>query len=368
MKKINILILAVFALLLNSCKEPAVIEEATIDAEFNALFSPDSGGVTGADGTISVALPDGKSWFMMGDSFLGTVTDNVRSDETFMMNNSFVEISADQKSATALYNGTYDQPASYIVPPNHDIDSTWYWPGHGFVKDSIFHLFMSKFNHPGEGQWGFAFMNTDYLRYSWPQMELLSNERFPFTDINKVHWGHAVLNDGEYVYIYGSRVEDTTGIFGMAKAHVMRAKINSAKTLEDFEFFNGTSWTSDPEASMGMEGISTNVSEQFTIFAYENKYVMINHERGIGTTDIFSFVADNPQGPWYNKQLLYQTTEHSKDKRIFSYNAMAHPQYIKDGKLLICYNINSLEVPLVFEDARNYRPQFLRVDMNKIMP
>lgn len=65
--------------------------------------------------------------------------------------------------------------------------------------------------------------------------------------------------------------------------------------------------------------------------------------------------------------MVYRTTESDTDKQIITYNAMAHPQYIEKGELLICYNANALKISRVFENANNYRPEFLRVPMKLIL-
>ena len=66
--------------------------------------------------------------------------------------------------------------------------------------------------------------------------------------------------------------------------------------------------------------------------------------------------------------MIYKTTETEKDRDIITYNAMAHPQYIENDELLICYNVNSLQIRKVFENAGNYRPVFLRVPLALILP
>ncbi len=57
---------------------PAESYPAHVDADFTAVYSPDKGGVTGSDGTISILLDDGTSLFMTGDCFLGEVVDGKR--------------------------------------------------------------------------------------------------------------------------------------------------------------------------------------------------------------------------------------------------------------------------------------------------
>ncbi len=369
---------AIATLMLTSCGNSADKNSATkdkaekkqesyVDEHFTQLFKVDKGGITGSDGIISVAMPDGRSVFMNGDSFLGEVKNGERDTTSTMINNSFIVVNPEQTATISMYQGTYDEPKSLIIPENDP--GKFYWPGHGFVRDGVFHLFMSRFWIPKktdpEGGWGFQFASTQYLRYTWPEFKQLSTQEFKYSLGDGVHWGHAVVDDGEYVYIYGTRPDEAN----MCHAHLCRTKITNDKALDiaNAEFFDGTTWAKKSTETVPMKGITSNVSEQFSVFKYEDKYVLLSQQRGIGEGDIYTYVADNAWGPWINKQLIYTSTEHEENDRIITYNAMAHPQYIKDGELLVSYCVNALDVPLIFENVDYYRPVFIRTPMSMIL-
>ena len=60
--------------------------------------------------------------------------------------------------------------------------------------------------------------------------------------------------------------------------------------------------------------------------------------------------------------------EDDNDRELFTYNAMAHPQFINEAnELLICYNINSYNLQKPYLDVSTYRPVFLRVPMSMIL-
>ena len=370
MNKIKNIILVALIIISGACQnksrdksETKKEMKVTVDKHFNRLFHRSSGGTTGADGTISVPLPDGSSVFMMGDSFLGEVKNNKRDSTTKMINNTFIVVNPEQTDTKTLFQGENDDPDSFVIPENDP--GKFYWPGHGFVRDSVFHFFMSRFWTPGTGMWGFEFLSTDYFRYSWPEFEKLSVEPFEYTLQNNVHWGHAVLDEGNYIYIYGSRPEEDN----ICKAHVCRTTLTGENTLKlkNVEFFDGSNWSSDPITTKPMKGITSNISEQFSVFKYQNTYILLSQQRGIGAGEIFTYTSGNPYGPWVNKQMIYRTTEHDEDTDIITYNAMAHPQYIKNDELLISYNVNSLKVSRVHENVDYYRPVFLRVPMKMIV-
>ena len=369
MKKIKNIILITLILAAGAChnqtrnKTETKELKVTVDEQFNKLFHRNSGGTTGADGTISVPLPDGSSVFMMGDSFLGEVKNNQRDTATKMINNTFIVVNPEQTITKTLFQGEYDDPDSFVIPENDP--GKFYWPGHGFMRDSVFHFFMSRFCIPGTGMWGFEFLSTDYFRYLWPEFEKISVEPFGYTLQNNVHWGHAVLDEDSYIYIYGIRAEEDN----ICKAHVCRTTLTDENMLDlkNVQFFDGSTWNSDPVTTDPMKGITSNISEQFSVFKYKNTYVLLSQQRDIGAGEIFTYTSKNPYGPWENKQMIYRTTEYDKDSDIITYNAMAHPQYTKNDELLVSYNVNSLKTSRIHENVDYYRPVFLRVPMKLIL-
>lgn len=346
---------------------PAESYPAHVDADFTAVYSPDKGGVTGSDGTISILLDDGTSLFMTGDCFLGEVVDGKRDPSLQMINNSLIHIAADGSYLGACYGGTKEAPASLCTP--HEAATSqytyWYWPGHGFQRGNTLYLFMTKFYQGGEGQWGFRFDGTDFVRIDMSDYSVMSIEEI-YDNNCPIHWGHCVLKQGDWYYVYGTR---SGAGYDPAQLCVSRAKFDEeTDRMGAYEYFDGKGWSSDPAAAAACEGLDVSVSEQFSVFAYDGRYVLLTQRRAQQAGDIYSYVADTPVGPWYNKKLLYATTEQIEDPELFTYNAMAHPQFINDrGELLFCYNINSYNLQKPYLDVSTYRPVFLRVPMRVIL-
>ena len=365
MKKI---IFAAALLACASCSEPKETElKVYVDEEFTSTYMPDKGGVTAADGTISFVLEDGTSLFMTGDCFLGDVINGQRPLDDKMINNSFVHLDAKGNYIGSIYNGTNKNPESLCVPLEAATSDKhyWYWPGHGFQEGNMIILFMTKFFQGEPGQWGFRFDGTDVVTMNAGDYSVESIKE-AYDGECPIHWGHSIMKDNGYYYIYGTR---TYNGWDNSELCVSRAKYDSAKeALGSFEYFNGKEWTADASLVGGHDGITIPVSEQFSVFRYKDTYVLLTSKRGQQVGDIYSFISDTPYGPWRNGKLLYVTQEQLHDKNLFTYNAMAHPQYINDkDELLICYNINSYDLQQIFRDVDTYRPVFLRVPMKMIL-
>lgn len=342
---------------------PQEVREVTKATSYTDLIIVDSLGVTGADGAISFPLSEDYSIFMMGDSFLSPVKNKKRDVNSTMINNTFILINKKKGIHKALYNQKSAVADSFLKPTYGD-PKEYYWPGHGFQKNGIIHVFMSRFLH-GDYDWGFKFSGTDYIRMDKNTFEVITQENFPYSNINNVHYGHSILDEGDTIYIYGSwNAKDTTSM------HVSKAKLNNKNdTMEEFEFYNGNTWVINPLQSAPLEGIKQAVPEQFSVFKQEDIYVLILQARELGNGNIYSYISDTPWGPWRNEKLLYQTTEQENiNDQIFTYNAMAHPQYTTDGKLLVSYCINSFDVPKIHEvNTDYYRPKFIWVPLEMIL-
>ena len=378
---VTVLILSV--IILGSCQTKTMQDNVVIiDHAFQKVFFPDSGGITGADGIFSIPLPDGSSAFLTGDCFLGYVRDGVRDISTRMINNSMIIIDRDGKTARSVYRGTYDQPESLLVPEQTGGDRHWYWPGHGFVEDTVLYLFaLNMFNNPAlvvkstkaeeeqdivdkiaENQWSFDVAGIDLLQFSLPDFRFLEVDPVVCTYDIDFHLGNCVLTEGNTLYFFGTRNEpDGSHIY------IARTEKGHLPYHKNWEFFDGEEWVSDPYKAAPMK-LDIPVSEQFSIFRHEDRYVLLTHEKS--TPDIYTYTSDSPFQGFANKTLVYHCPEPEADttRQLFVYNALAHPQYIIDGKLLVSYCVNSFTVRDVYENADNYRARFIRVPLSMIDP
>jgi len=381
-----ILLSAITCACVSSCCGSDVNADANgvyIDQEFTRMYMPDSGGVTSADGTISFQLNDGSSIFMTGDFFTGDVVNGARDRNDPMYNNAFihiskrgkylgsiygkgsvakeVEVDAEEDGPVSLY-GSSENISSLYVPAEADTSRVhfWYWPGHAVqTKDGTLYVSMAKLYQGAPGQWGFVGAGVDMLKVDPVTFEMIDRVELFGKECN-IGWAQCMLLEGEDVWMYG------TGGWGDMYAWKM-----SLSDLEDMFVSRKPAISVDenglPEGAYKCE-VDSPVSAQQSVFKYKGKYVLINRDRFSKGGEIYSYVSDYPQGPWENRKLIWCTTEQVEDPNLFTYNAMAHPQYInRKGELLICYNLNSYNVVQIMDDVVTYRPVFLRVPMSYIM-
>lgn len=333
-----------------------------LDKEISKVIIPDQGSVTGGDGMYSILLPDGRSIFLMGDSYIGTVSNGQRSTSDHMYRNTYIVY--DNGKVSAVYGANGNKKSSAAVPPKFPDEKKWYWPGHGFVDGNKLYIFQTLMYQGGDGMWGFMYETTHILEYSLPGLNLVRTTPIPFNGSEDVHYGMAALKEGDYVYIY-AQVDVKNDANPISEVLVARSTMNNLYT--NWEYYTGSGWNTDASSAVKLEGLaSVPVSSQFNVFKLRDKYVLLTQKKTFNSGEIYTFIADSPSGPWRNKQLIFKTYEQNSP-HLFTYNAMAHPQFEKDGMILISYNVNTEIFAEQFCDVSTYRPRFFWVDINKIL-
>jgi len=347
MNKQVAIVLFLFSLILN------VGGQVVPDESFNTLLRTENGGWVAGDATYSVALPDGRSLWLFGDSFIGTVNSDSSLVGASMIRNCAVIQEGD--NLTALYQGTFENPIDFVETETPD--STWFWPEHGFVENNTLKIIFSEFG-TGDGQpgWNFEYRNACIVLFTYPEIELIGYNPLPYYEQNGVMYGDRLIVHGDYTYIFGRKEENPD--WHIPYVHLARAEVGNL--YGEWEFYDGSSWSTDPEMSVRLTDHP--VSQQYGVFRHEEKFVMITQEIWLGTK-IYSLTADQPEGPWENITELYNTPYPFLD--MFTYNAYPHPQFDENNALLVSYNSNG-SFWEIFNNVELYRPKFIRVPYTMI--
>jgi hypothetical protein len=354
---------------LSLLKDNEVVSTITTQAKIDGLdkviagvFIPDQGSVTAGDGMYSISLPDGRSIFLMGDSYVGTVSGGQRPTSDRMYRNTYFVY--DNGKVSAIYGYGGNSNASAAVPPGYPDEQKWYWPGHGFVNGDKLYIFQTLMYQGGDGMWGFMYETTHILEYNLPDLELIKITPIPFNGSTDIHYGMAALSDGDYNYIY-AQVDIRNDMDPITE--VLVARTVEGNPYDNWQYFNGSGWSADSSDAVKLEGLSSvPVSSQFNVFKLRDKYVLLTQKKTFNSGEIYTFIADSPVGPWRNKQLIFRTYEQNVPN-LLTYNAMAHPQFEKDGMILVSYNVNTLVFAEQFSDVSTYRPRFFWIDIDRIL-
>lgn len=333
-----------------------------LDKVIAGVIIPDQGSVTGGDGMYSIPLPDGRSIFLMGDSYTGAVSNGQRSKSDRMFRNTYIVYNNGKVSGISGYGG--DKNASAAVPPGYPDEKKWYWPGHGYVEGDKLYIFQTLMYQGADDMWGFRYETTHILEYSLPGLELLKTAPIPFSSADEIHYGMAALNDEGYAYIY-AQVDIRNDMDPITEVHLARTA--AGNPYSGWQYYTGKGWSNSSSSAAKLEGLaSVPVSSQFNVFKLRDKYVLLTQKKTFNSGEIYTFIADSPTGPWKNKQLVFKTYEQDVP-HLFTYNAMAHPQFEKDGMILMSYNVNTEVFAEQFSDVNTYRPRFFWVEIDRIL-
>jgi hypothetical protein len=127
-----------------------------------------------------------------------------------------------------------------------------------------------------------------------------------------------------------------------------------------WSYFDGRGWVATPRPG---GGILTGVSSQFGVVALRDRFVLVTmDEIRPFSGRLVAYTASQPEGPFQGPTTLYEAPE--ADDRVVAYNPFVHPQFTRQDRFLISYNVNHLHDPQIhYRDASLYRPRFLRVKL-----
>lgn len=321
--------------------------------------------------------------------------------------NSVVVRSKDGKTLRTLtgekdkngYSTAYFKPKSTV--PNH-----MYWLGDPIIVDvggkKKIWMFLNE--------WDVArpFDKSFWIRYraqAIAQMDAETLEIEKIVDLkNKTDeavWGISLwLNDRGELFIYGMRNEGdikTAKKSTLAMADKYKklyiAKVDATKGLENaVDLKNWTAWdgkafSKDFNKRKSIIPEKDSISDELTVrrlnIGGKPTFVIATFDTSVGYADwkdLYMYSACEPQGPFTTKHHFYttptagmtkfpgMTESQSLQSGLSVYNPHMHPQFIKDGKILVSYNSNlpfgSKPGDSIY--AEFYRPRFVWVPIEGI--
>jgi fibronectin type 3 domain-containing protein len=328
----------------------AAIPAGGISADaMNAMFTSygDAGGHwTGGDNTASVALPDGRVVWLFADTFLGTVNaDHSRPPNSPMVNNTIV-VQDGTTLTTTLHGGTAQAPEALVKPTQ---DGEFFWAADGTVENGSLRVIYNRLRKTGEGVLDFEMTGVSLATFALPGLTLSSVVDLPFG--SDISWGAGIFPDGAYTYVYGI----SSGSGFMKFAHL--ARVPAGGLSGQWQFWTGSTWSTDPQsATRLLSGVGGGGVQKVG-----SQYVWVSHENNLMfDSQIVAYTSDSPTGPFSGPTQLFTAPE-MEQPGVIMYDARVHPELARDGKLLVSYNLNSLEPNGTYVDVRQGRPRFIEV-------
>jgi hypothetical protein len=334
--------------------------------EMDALFQQTNGWI-GGDGAYSVALAPEHTLWLFSDTWIGNVRDGKRTNATMVNNTLALQdgLGARAKMQFIVRHDADGKPVAFITPADK---RGWFWLQAGVCVDKQLFLFLTQIEKTSApGVFGFRQIGQSLgvvtnplappLEWHVQQHPLPCVE---FTSARHQTFGAAALVDGGYVYIYGTDEDIQPGKLARYLI-VARVPTNHVADFSAWKYYAGGKWDADfHKGTRIVDGIATEYSVSF--LPKLGKYVLVYTHEGL-SPNIQVRTSQTPWGNWSAPFAVYRCPEMSKDKRLFSYAAKAHPFEGTDAALMISYVVNSYDVGQVVNDARLYWPRFVRVPL-----
>jgi len=360
--------LALAASLRAQCTLPPAPGEGSIDSAFDSLVVQNGPGWTGADGSYSMALPDGTDLWLWSDSYIGTVNPQtrLRSSSLFQAHNSLTI----QDPVTGAWTtvGYPPKATSYFAPQNK---ADWYWVGGEILYQPSPGVYKIKVMLT---EWTglYQFLGNSVATLLYPGMSIDSIQTVALPDLS-IEWGSKILQDGGFYYIYG--LKDP----GTANKRPYVARTNSLSNLTQpakWQYWNGSTHRWMPGQSnatplAGVPAITGEYSVDKLTASTGPFYLMVGMDPQNPPyplwQDVTTYYSCTPQGPWTARTVVYTTPETGAPGcsvgTLVTYNPKAQTEFTDSTGVLVSYNVNANNSKdLVC--ANDYIPRFIRVPIS----
>ncbi len=337
---------------------PVFLGSAPLTCLESALtdYANSGSGWTGGDSTWSAPLPDGREIFAFSDTFLGPITPPTRSSDAAFLHNSLVVRDTGGRWST-IVGGTADRPAALIAPadPTH-----WFWLGAVTYTGGGLQVPLTEWRSTGPGPLDFALVGSSLARFDADDLGAPSSIT-PLPRSRDIQWGQWVQPDVGWTYVYGVEAHGDDKYL-----HV--ARVAGVDLRQDFSYWTGLGWSSSESDSVRVaDGISAELSVHRL---RDGIYMLTTMQGGRGFSDrLVGRFGPSPTGPFGPATTLYRTPESGssglyRDAGVYTYNAHVHPEYSTPDRLVISYDVNSIDTSAggdVYRQVSIYRPRFIVV-------
>ncbi|MCX5851756.1 MAG: DUF4185 domain-containing protein [Deltaproteobacteria bacterium] len=367
-RKCGILAVCLLLTACGVCRVPPASEESgrcTLAAEpwpaADRLFREDPCWL-GGDGATSVDLGEGRVLWLFGDSFVCRDRPCSRRDAIIVRNSVAIQSGYDPASATiTFYHGSEDDmPASFF--PERDDD--WFWPGGGVLVEGRLIIFLMEIRG-ADNELGFDAAGWTAVIVENPRMPP-GAWRFTEARVSPNAYGviigsATVLREGDYLYSFGVHTK-THDVF------LVRWPVSSAVSgdLSQPEWWTGIDggWMQEKLLRDLPAPLFSGGQIEFTVHREPRcgRYIQIQ-TKSLTDPSLTVRLAAKITGPWSSADTFYTPIEAGKPG-LLVYAGEAQPA-LSGADMVFTYNVNTIDMERLFDDAGIYYPFFLKGTLHR---
>lgn len=176
-------------------------------------------------------------------------------------------------------------------------------------------------------------------------------------------WGAAMtLGDDGWIYLYGTARPSDGSALGFAM-RVARVPADSALDLSAWQYWDGSTWQSDPDWAVDVIPTSDGVSQTLSVFHQGDRWYAFSKLGGDLGDQLVFWTSPGPTGP-FTATAPVATISSDPDTGEVTYMPLAHPDVLPvAGTMVVSYSRNNLDFAKVQADPTLYRPTLLRVPL-----
>jgi hypothetical protein len=316
---------------------PAIPADDAPASAFTDMFAATTTGWTGADATYSVVLPDGRTSWWFGDTFLGGLNGSGgRTDPYPYIHNSVV---VQDQCLTTLFRGSLEAPLDF--EPRDDGD--WYWINQPVVHGVTVRAFLTRITGTGTN---YAAAGSALGTYDLALNRITVDEDVP--TLPGQWWGAALVDEAPYTYVFGIRLAGGT-------RDVLLARVPHQLLDAPWEYRTATGWSLNLADAAPVLSDPERLATQISVLRDGEDWVLVSQD-AFPRTDVNVWRGPDPWA-WGARQTL---TTLPDVPGAAVYNALVHPQFTDGEQLLLSYNVIAGPAETM-ADASLYRPRFVRV-------
>ncbi len=347
-------------------------------------FFPYEQGWLGADSAYSIPLGEGKSVWLLGDTFVGAPNATSRQHATGFIHNSIAITSCTGQDCSFHYywaGMNTPKPAAVFSVPGSSSD--WFWPMDGFVYHGTLYIALMQMHAQGTGAFGFAYSGAQLASVSnylaKPSQWSIRYQKLS-TGENAVPGASIVVDAGpdgnpdpanphgaDYAYFFTVVPKANSSPF-MALLRLPLSQLNSAARPGNasWEYLkSGSKWSRWSDTATSLPGdaaavINPGATEMTVRYHASTKQWIAVYPIGMDGQAHYSLSA-SLLGPWGPSESLYaypemQQSNTNYTRNVFCYAAKEHVELERAGQLFFTYVCNSIQVSDITKNMNLYHP------------
>lgn len=327
---------------------------------------------TGGDGTHSVRLPDGRVLWLFSDTYLGRVHGPPNPHgESYAWRDTTAPLV--RNSAVLMREGRLEStlPAPLFADP---APNQWRWPvaarveprSPGSAEKVVRVLLWVRTAGPSPWIYGVP-TATEVATLSLPHLRLESvvkvlDQQLVPDPSRRVLFGTTLVAEDGWTYVFGG---DDGRAASRPASHAYAARVPEGLLADPaaWQYWNGSDWTAGARLRPVLgDGRRRGVGSAFSVVRDDGTYMLFTMATGTrGLTTVAAYWACSPQGPWHGP--VEEFSPSLPPGQVAAYNPQTHPVLSGEGRLVLSYDVNWLEITGAAERlSRNvslYRPRFV---------